>query len=108
MRQRTAGTLGSFIVVLALAFPESVPMTVTALLLLVIHLARIHPSPRGMAGGAPSAARAAALPAALAAANGIEAGASGTNCTGTQDWQWTTADFYRGILPSVRGSPIAP
>ncbi len=108
VRHWAAGTLGSFSVILALVVFESVPVVVMTWLLLVVHLARYHPSPRGMTGGAPSAARAAARPAAVAAATGIAAGAPGTDCTGTQSSQWTTADFGRWLLPSARGTPTVP
>ncbi len=102
------GTLDSFNIILVFVVLASEPVAVTTWLLSVVLLARSHPSPRGMAGGAPSAARAAALPAAMAAANGISAGASDSNGTGTHASEWETADFGRRFMTLARGMPLAP
>ncbi len=108
MRHWAIGTLGSFCDILVLVFLALEPVAVTACLLLVILLARSHPSPEGVAGGAPSTARAAARPAAVAAATGISAGASDSKCTGTLASLWTTADFGRWFQPSARGMFLVP
>ncbi len=108
MRRWAIGTLGSFCDFLVLAFLALEPVAATASLLLMFHLARSHPSPVGVAGGAPSAARAAARPAAVAAAIGFSAGASDSKCTGTLASSWTIADYGRWILPSAREMSLVP
>ncbi len=108
MRLWAICTLGSFCDFLALAVPALEPVAATASLLSVIHLARIHPSPVGLAGVASSAARAAARPAAVAAAIGHSAGASDGKCTGTQASSRALADFGRWAFPSDLAMSLDP
>ncbi len=96
---RVIYTLGFFRAFLIYAFNLSEPAwaTATMVLILVILIAPLPPSPMGWAGGASSGARTTAPPAAVAAATRITAGTLVTNCTGTRTSSRTVGHMGRGV-----------